>query len=111
VGSSAATRLMVPDPVSPLGRAPTLPRARGSGPRLPTQEGSGTAMCRTALDPVSPTGRAPGATACPVTFCGPWALRIKKGIADLATKLGSCVSMTHPRVAKAHASDKRCSNH
>jgi hypothetical protein len=36
-----------------------LPRAYDSGPCLPTEAGSGAAMCPTAPDPASLLGRAP----------------------------------------------------
>jgi hypothetical protein len=92
VGSSAATCHTAPDPASLLTRAPvhlcvpplqTMPpclgglqcyhMSRGSGPRLPTQQGSDTATC-------------------PTTIRGPHALRIKKGLANLPMQLGSYVS-------------------
>jgi hypothetical protein len=40
-------------PASLLGRAPTLSRAHGFGPRFPAREGSGAIMCPTTLDPAS----------------------------------------------------------
>jgi hypothetical protein len=76
-GSGAATCPTAPDLASLLGRAPVLSRvtrlqtpppyseglrccyvSHSSGPRLPTREGSGAAMCPTTLDPTSLLGRA-----------------------------------------------------
>jgi hypothetical protein len=70
----------------------------GSGPHLPTREGSGATMCTVARDPASLLGRAPvrhyllrhltlppcwdgsDAVTCPTAPCGPRASSIKKNL-------------------------------
>jgi hypothetical protein len=78
VGSGTATRPMVLDPASLLGRALALPHiswlrtplpywgglwrchaSHGSGPRSSIGEGSSAATCHMAPDAASPLGRAP----------------------------------------------------
>jgi hypothetical protein len=99
-GSDAATCPTAPDHASLIGmalalaRVPRLwirpPYSRGlqcchvshnTRPRLPAQEGFDAAMC-------------------PVTLCWSQMSRIKKGLAGLHMRLGSCVFMACPHVTE-----------
>jgi hypothetical protein len=115
-GSGATTCHMAPNFTSLLGRALVLLHAHGSGSRLPAQGGGAPVLsCVTWLQtpppcsgglrcyhvyygsrPCLPAREGSDAVMCPTTLKGPRALRIKKGLAGLPTRLGLRVFMARP---------------
>jgi hypothetical protein len=93
--------------------------SRSTGPHFHVRDGSGATMCTMALYPASLLGSAlvppcfpwlwtlppcwegSGAATRPVVPYGPWASSIKKSLASLPMKLGSCVSKARMRDSKA----------
>jgi hypothetical protein len=71
-----------------------------SGPRLPAREGS-RVPCVLRLRILPPCREGSGvATACPVDFCGPRVLSIKKILAGLSVQLGPYVPNARAHIPK-----------